>query len=125
MKSAKRQKILIVEDEDLITQMLKEYFELVEPHLELEVAKTIKEARQKLSSEEWALCICDCRLPDGSACDLFIEKLFPCPVIVTTGYISPKELDHTKNIGANLAAVMKKPYFPVDLHQKIKEILKI
>ncbi len=125
MATKEIKRILIVEDEELITQMLKEYFEIVEPDIKLEVAKTIKEARQKLSEGKWELCICDCRLPDGSACDLFIEKAFPCPVIVTTGYISPQELDHTQKIGPNLAAVMKKPYFPVDLHQKIKEILKL
>ena len=120
----KKKRILIVEDEELISQMLVEYFALVDPDLECVVAESLKEAREKLKKEQWDLCICDCRLPDGSACDLFVERAFSCPVIVTTGYVDQEEYARARSSCHNLVEVVKKPYLPEELYRKIKEILK-
>jgi DNA-binding NtrC family response regulator len=119
-----RKRILIVEDEELIAKMLIEYFELVAPEFEFEIAKNLREAREKLAQGKWALCICDCRLPDGSACELFWEKAFRCPVIVTTGYVDQEEFAKAQSSYPQLKAIIKKPYLPAQLHQRIKEILK-
>ncbi len=119
----KEYKILIVEDEDLILEMLEEYFSLVEPRFKLFFAKSLREARQKLRENSFDLCVVDCNLPDGTACDLFQEKIFSCPVIITTGYVDEKKFASVKEFVQNPVFLFQKPYLPADLLQKIKELL--
>ncbi len=121
-----KKKILLIEDEDLIAEMLAEYFSLVAPEYELQVARTLAEAREKLQGEErdWVLCICDCRLPDGTACELFMERIFHCPIIVTTGFVKDEEIEKVKEYSDQKVYILRKPYLPAELHRKIEEILK-
>lgn len=116
-------RILVVEDEDLIIEMLKEYFSLVEPNLKLSFAKNLQEARQLLRKASFDLCVIDCNLPDGTACDLFHEKVFSCPVIITTGYVDEKKFASVKQFTNNPVFLFQKPYLPADLLNKIKELL--
>ncbi len=99
---------------------------MVAPEYELEIARTLSEAREKLKSTEanWALCICDCRLPDGSACELFMERIFRCPVIVTTGFVEDEAMAKVKEYKDQEVYLFRKPYLPADLHRKVQEILK-
>ncbi|NPA49156.1 MAG: response regulator [Thermodesulfobacteria bacterium] len=123
MATEKEFRILIVEDEDLIVEMLEEYFSLVEPKLKLSFAKNLQEARQLLQKDSFDLCIVDCNLPDGTACDLFHEKAFSCPVIVTTGYVDEKKFASVKQFTKKPVFLFQKPYLPADLLEKIKELL--
>ncbi len=116
-------KILIVEDEELIAEMLEEYFSLAAPSFKLSFAKNLKEARELLQKGSFDLCVVDCNLPDGTACDLFQEKAFSCPVIITTGYVDEEKLTHVQKASPRPIEVFQKPYLPADLLRKIKEIL--
>lgn len=119
-KSPKK-KILLIEDENILAEVTKEYFSLVAPEFEFEIALTLAEAREKLKqSHDWTLCICDYRLPDGKLCELLKEEIFPCPVIITSGDISDELQECTRR---NKAYILRKPYQPADLYQKIREIL--
>ena len=123
MKDGRVQKrVLIIEDEELIVEVLRDYFAVVAPEIEVVFVSTLEEARQKLQESKWDLCICDCHLPDGTACDLFEERAFSCPVIITTGYINQEGLNKAKNF-EKLELVLKKPYLAKELFQKVKKIL--
>ena len=123
MTKGLKHRILVVEDEELINEMLEEYFALTAPELELVFAKDLGEAREKLKGGTFALCVVDCNLPDGTACDLFAEGIFHCPVIVTTGYVDEEKLSRVRSFTRTPVLILKKPYLPADLHRKILELL--
>ena len=123
MATEAKYRILVVEDEELINEMLEEYFALTAPELELVFAKDLGEARRKLKEGSYALCVVDCNLPDGTACDLFAENIFHCPVIITTGYVDEEKFTQVKSFTKTPIFILKKPYLPADLHRKIMELL--
>lgn len=117
-------KILLVEDEELIIEILQEYLTLMDLKLELVVARNLKEAKERLVQERFDICICDCRLPDGLACELFEEGLFKSPVIITTGYLDPKRLEKAQRMVAAPVQVLFKPYQPKNLYDLLQMFLK-
>ncbi len=121
--SDKKYRILVVEDEALITEMLEEYFSMVAPDFELSFAKNLAEARQRLKSDAFDLCVVDCNLPDGTACDLFQEEIFRCPVIITTGYVDEQKFQQVRKLMQRPISLLPKPYLPADLYRKILELI--
>ncbi len=117
--------VLIVEDEELIAEMLAEYFALVAPEIKLSFAKSLYEARTLLQKNSFDLCIIDCNLPDGTACDLFFEGALRCPVVVTTGYVNEQKFGQVKKESKIPLHLLQKPYLPADLYRKVRELLKI
>ncbi len=117
--------VLIVEDEELIAEMLAEYFALVAPEIKLSFAKSLYEARTLLQKNSFDLCIIDCNLPDGTACDLFFEGVLRCPVVVTTGYVNEQKFGQVKKESKIPLHLLQKPYLPADLYRKVRELLKI
>ncbi len=116
--------VLIVEDEELIAEMLAEYFALVAPEIKLSFAKSLYEARTLLQRDSFDLCVVDCNLPDGTACDLFFEGAFRCPVVVTTGYVDEQKFSQVKKESKIPLHLLQKPYLPADLYRKVRELLK-
>ncbi len=108
-------KILLVEDEELIVEMLLEYFSLMGQELEVEVAHTLAEARELLKNTDFDVCVCDCRLPDGLACSLFEEHLLKSPVIITTGYVDQDQIAKLREKAPVPVQILSKPYQPQDL----------
>ncbi len=117
--------VLIVEDEELIAEMLAEYFALVAPEIKLSFAKSLYEARTLLQKNSFDLCIIDCNLPDGTACDLFFEGALRCPVVVTTGYVNEQKFGQVKKESKIPLNLLQKPYLTADLYRKVRELLKI
>ncbi len=116
-------KVLIIEDEPLIAEMLKEYFELVDQEIELIMAENLKEARKRLAETAFDACICDSRLPDGSISELFEKEIFRCPVIITTGYPDDPLLKTIRDKPETKVHIMGKPYQPADLYQRLKNLI--
>ncbi len=108
-------RVLLVEDEELIVEMLLEYFDLMGQELEVEVAHNLAEARELLRQKSFDVCICDCRLPDGLACVLFEEDLVKSPVIITTGYVDQEQIATLREKASVPVQILSKPYQPQDL----------
>jgi len=113
-------RVLLVEDEEMIVEILQEYLALVDPGIELVVASNLKEAREKLAKEDFDACICDCHLSDGDACTLFEEELIKIPTIVTTGYVDPEKLEMARKKSQVPIQVLKKPYQTRDLYDLLR-----
>jgi len=80
-------RVLIVDDEPDIRELLE--ITLGRMHLATDTAKTLMEAKQKLLSQEFQLCLTDMRLPDGNGLELveFIQHQFSgLPVAVITAH---------------------------------------
>jgi two-component system response regulator PilR (NtrC family) len=82
-----RQKILIVDDEPDIRELLE--ITLGRMKLETRSARDVAEAREWLGRESFDLCLTDMRLPDGTGLDLvhFIQQRYPqVPVAMITAF---------------------------------------
>ncbi|AEH44420.1 response regulator receiver protein [Thermodesulfatator indicus DSM 15286] len=117
-----KKNILIIEDEEPIAEILKEYFEIMAPDYRLTFARTLKEAEEILAQKNFDFHVVDYRLPDGTAYDLFSKKLIQGPAIIATGYADKEELAEV--LEENNFEILHKPYLPQDLLRKIKELLK-
>lgn len=90
--------ILLIEDNELIRQAIKDYAKELQLPWKFEEAGTISEARKKLQQQHFALCISDCHLPDGLACELFSDSLKNIPTLVLSGYLDDEAIKKLKNI---------------------------
>ncbi len=85
--------------------------------LNLEVVRTLREARQKLSKQDFDLIIADLRLPDSPDPQATISKLRrdapDAPVLVLTGTIG---MDSEK-LGSDVTVLEKNTFF----HRKTEE----
>ncbi len=82
-----RQKILIVDDEPDIRELLE--ITLGRMKLETRSARDVNEAREWLGRESFDLCLTDMRLPDGTGLELvqFIQQRYPqVPVAMITAF---------------------------------------
>ncbi|CAI3789809.1 Regulatory protein AtoC [Pseudomonas sp. MM227] len=82
-----RQKILIVDDEPDIRELLE--ITLGRMKLETRSARDVNEAREWLGREPFDLCLTDMRLPDGTGLELvqFIQQRYPhVPVAMITAF---------------------------------------
>ncbi|MBC2680310.1 MULTISPECIES: sigma-54 dependent transcriptional regulator [Pseudomonas] len=87
MTMSARQKILIVDDEPDIRELLE--ITLGRMKLETRSARDVNEAREWLGREPFDLCLTDMRLPDGTGLELvqFIQQRYPhVPVAMITAF---------------------------------------
>ncbi|WP_191486218.1 sigma-54-dependent transcriptional regulator [Pseudomonas sp. FEN] len=82
-----RQKILIVDDEPDIRELLE--ITLGRMKLDTSSARNVEQARKMLAQEDFDLCLTDMRLPDGTGLELVqhIQQRYPqVPVAMITAY---------------------------------------
>lgn len=87
MKTSPRQKVLIVDDEPDIRELLE--ITLGRMKLDTLSARNVGEARSLLAQERFDLCLTDMRLPDGTGLELVqhIQLTHPyVPVAMITAY---------------------------------------
>jgi two-component system response regulator PilR (NtrC family) len=80
-------KVLVVDDEDDLRELLD--MSLARMGLHASLAGTVRQAREFLAQEQFALCLTDMRLPDGEGMDLvrhIAEHHRDLPVAVITAY---------------------------------------
>lgn len=96
-----RQKILIVDDEPDIRELLE--ITLGRMKLDTRSARDVKEAREWLAREAFDLCLTDMRLPDGTGLELvqFIQQRYPqVPVAMITAFGSLETAINALKAGA-------------------------
>ena len=115
-------KILIVDDEPLIRNVIKEYCAL--ENFEVEEADNGIDAIEKIKNNEFDLMILDIMMPklDGFSAFKEIKKMKDIPVIV----LSARSEEFDKLTGFDLGAddYLTKPFSPKELMARIKAILK-
>jgi DNA-binding NtrC family response regulator len=111
------QKILIVEDEEIIRNSLKKL--LARNNYEVSEAGSVDEARE-LQPDQFDLVISDLRLPGGQGTDL-IEAASPRPVMIMTSYASTRSAVDAMKLGA--VDYIAKPFDHNEMVDMVKRIL--
>ena len=114
-------KILVVDDEKLIRDVIREYCE--NEKYEIEEAENGIEALQKMEQQSFDLIILDIMMPklDGfSVCKELKEKRIPIIVLSARG----EEYDKLMGFDLGIDDYVTKPFSPKELMARVKAVLK-
>jgi len=118
----KKRKILIVEDETVVRESLRDW--LVEDGYAVEVAENGEEALEKIKEGEFGVIVLDLRLPGIDGLQVFEEakELEPqTKGVIITAYPSKETLQKAKRLG--LLDYLSKPFKVEDLEKIISGAL--
>lgn len=115
-------KLFLLEDESAIATGLA--YSLQNEGYTVSIAKTVKEAREIISNEDFSLYILDLTLPDGSGYDVCksIKKRGDFPVIFLTAYDDEVNVIMGLELGAD--DYISKPFRVKELMARIKTVLR-
>lgn len=117
-------KILVVDDEELLRELIKENIELIEDSLEVDTAEDGKKAFELTKSTKYDLIFTDIKMPIMTGIE-FVEELdksdAPPPVVIVSGFVE----DYVYELKyKNRLFVMKKPFDLEDIEMVVKEVQK-
>ncbi|WP_176167322.1 response regulator transcription factor [Mesobacillus jeotgali] len=114
-------RVLVAEDEQRISQLLKMYLE--RESFEVEVANNGVEALEKAIQEPFDVIILDILMPgkDGFTVLEEIRKIKTTPVIMLSAKGEAQDLKRGEELGAS--EYILKPFSPKDVIAKIKELI--
>lgn len=114
-------KILVVDDEELIREVIKEY--LTNEQFDVEEAKNGKEALQKLEKTRYDLLVLDIMMPEMDGFSM-LEKLESSKKVPTI-ILSAKDEEYDKLHGFDLGIddYLTKPFSPKELVARVRAIL--
>lgn len=115
-------KLFLLEDDSAIATGLA--YSLQNEGYTVSIAKTVKEAREIISNEDFSLYILDLTLPDGSGYDVCkaIKKRGDFPVIFLTAYDDEVNVIMGLELGAD--DYISKPFRVKELMARIKTVLR-
>ena len=119
---AKKGKILLVEDEAVVRESVREW--LVDDGYDVECAETGEEALDRIKKEDFGVLVLDLRLPGVDGLQVFeqAKKLKPATKgVMITAYPSIETRDAARRLG--LIDYLPKPFKVEDLEKTIKEAL--
>jgi len=120
--AAKRRKVLIVEDEAVVRESVRDW--LVEDGYDVEVAENGEEALKKIKKEEFGVIVMDLKLPGIDGLQVFehAKELKPeTKGVIITAYPSKETQDKAKKLG--LMDYLAKPFKVEDLEKLISQAL--
>jgi DNA-binding NtrC family response regulator len=116
--TAKKQKVLLVEDETIVRESLRDW--LVEDGYDVECVDTGEEALKRIKQEEFGVIVLDLRLPGIDGLRVFeqAKELKPeTKGVIITAYPSKETLDEARKLG--LVDYLVKPFKIGDLEKLI------
>jgi DNA-binding NtrC family response regulator len=116
--TAKKQKVLLVEDETIVRESLRDW--LVEDGYDVECVDTGEEALARIKQEDFGVVVLDLRLPGVDGLRVFeqAKELKPeTKGVIITAYPSKETLDEARKLG--LIDYLVKPFKISDLEKLI------
>jgi CheY-like chemotaxis protein len=116
--TAKKQKVLLVEDETIVRESLRDW--LTEDGYDVECVDTGEEALERVKKEEFGVIVLDLRLPGIDGLQVFehAKELKPeTKGVIITAYPSKETLDKARKLG--LVDYLVKPFKVSDLEKLI------
>jgi DNA-binding NtrC family response regulator len=116
--TAKKRKVLLVEDETIVRESLRDW--LVEDGYEVECVDTGEEALARIKQEDFGVVVLDLRLPGVDGLQVFeqAKELKPeTKGVIITAYPSKETLDEARKLG--LVDYLVKPFKISDLEKLI------
>ena len=120
--AAKKRKVLIVEDEAIVRDSVREW--LVEDGYNVEVAESGEEALEKIAKEEYGVVVLDVKLPDIDGLQVFehAKEIKPeTKGVIITAFPSKETQEKAKKLG--LMDYLAKPFKVEDLEKLISQAL--
>jgi DNA-binding NtrC family response regulator len=120
--AAKKRKILIVEDEAVVRESVRDW--LIEDGYDVDVAENGDEALEKIKKEEFGVIVLDLKLPGIDGLQVFehAKELKPeTKGVIITAYPSKETQEKAKRLG--LLDYLSKPFKVEDLEKLITEAL--
>jgi DNA-binding NtrC family response regulator len=120
--AAKKRKVLVVEDEAIVRDSVREW--LVEDGYNVEVAESGEEALEKIAKEEYGVIVLDIKLPDIDGLQVFehAKELKPeTKGVIITAFPSKETQEKAKKLG--LMDYLAKPFKVEDLEKLISQAL--
>jgi len=120
-------RILVIEDQPAVREIISDVIEGLRVNLEVGEASSIKEAKEKLTTETWDLVVTDLSLGDGNSLAL-IKELTQSPthlppIILVSGFLSDSHIRQAKVL--NIEHVLAKPFEPDVLLDCIQKVLEL
>jgi DNA-binding NtrC family response regulator len=115
---AKKQKVLLVEDETIVRESLRDW--LIEDGYDVECVDTGEDALERIKQEEFGVIVLDLRLPGIDGLQVFeqAKELKPkTKGVIITAYPSKETLDKARKLG--LVDYLVKPFKIGDLEKLI------
>jgi len=116
--TAKKQKVLLVEDETIVRESLRDW--LIEDGYDVECVDTGEEALARIKQEDFGVVVLDLRLPGVDGLQVFeqAKELKPeTKGVIITAYPSKETLDEARKLG--LIDYLVKPFKISDLEKLI------
>jgi DNA-binding NtrC family response regulator len=116
--TAKKQKILLVEDEAIVRDSLRDW--LIEDGYDVECVDSGEEALKRIKQEEFGVIVLDLRLPGIDGLRVFEQAKEMKPEtkgVIITAYPSKETLDEARQLG--LVDYLVKPFKIADLEKLI------
>lgn len=123
MKKMEKKRILVVDDDEVVLESLRELLEL--KGYDVDTAEDGKEAIRKSKDNFYNLALLDIKLPDMEGTELLTKMHRNTPQmmkIMITGYPTLENAVEALNLGAD--AYVIKPLNPEELHRVVEETLK-
>jgi DNA-binding response OmpR family regulator len=118
------QKVLIVDDEDVLRMLIEDTLEDLE-NVEIHTAENGVEALSKLASDRYALVILDYMMPEMTGIEVLGELdeqlKNATPIMMLTA--KAQEMDRNRAREAGARYFMPKPFSPMELLQIVEGIL--
>ena len=117
-------KVLVVDDERRVRELLKTALEDVYGLFAVTTAVDGREALEILGTERFSLVLTDLQMPgvDGIGVMHCVQDFYPgTPVMIITGFGTPDQVQYAQEQGA--AAVIAKPFVIRELVEKIEQVL--
>jgi PAS domain S-box-containing protein len=118
-------KLLIADDEAAHVDAICRAFKKAETNVEISVAGTLREYRERIATKQPHLAILDLRLPDGMAAEVLTHppEDAPFPVLVMTAFGGPEIVVDVMKAGA-LDYIVKSPQAFAEMPETIKRVLR-
>lgn len=116
-------RILIVEDDELIAELERDY--LLADGMESDIVTNGAEALSRFQKGEYCAVLLDLMLPGKSGFDICreIRKLSDVPILVVTA--KKEDIDKIKGLGLGADDYVVKPFSPVELMARVKAHMQI
>lgn len=116
--------VLVVDDEEIIRELVKENIEHIDHSLSVETAEDGKKALELTKSNKYDLIFTDIRMPNMTGIELIKEldkSDAPPPVVIISGFVE----DYVYELKyRNRLIIMKKPFDLSDIERVVEEIKK-
>ncbi len=113
-------RLLLVEDEELIGQLLEQV--LKGGGLEVRRVSSCVEALRALRAEAFDLCLTDFMLPDGTGLEVARGAPATLKVILMSAFLEP-ELEAQIKVEPRVVSVLRKPMDIFELRRRVQEVL--